>query len=244
MVEDTHATPKLESPKIPVDEKRTPEEFSPNSGTGKKIDVKGVVIFSGDAPVGKKLSLPSGCKNSGQGDVYSNEVIVNNGKLQNVLVRVSKGIEGQKFSDVPAEEVKLDQRGCMYYPRVTAARVGQKVTFINSDPIFHNVRSVTEVNEKFNVAMPKKNQVVTKIFTRPEMFLQAKCSVHPWMGAHVAIMDHPYYAVTNEKGEFSIPKLPEGKYTIEAWHEVFGTQTQEIIVTDKNMSNLIFEFKR
>jgi hypothetical protein len=92
--------------------------------------------------------------------------------------------------------------------------------------------------------MPKKNQRLTKIFTKPELFLQAKCSVHPWMGAYVAVMDHPFYAISDEKGEFTLPKLAAGKYTVEAWHEVFGTQRQDIIVSDKQVSELIFSFKK
>jgi plastocyanin len=212
--------------------------------TGKTHDVKGVVTFDGVPPVGKKLNLPSGCAHPGEKDVYSNEVIVHDGKLQNVLVRVIKGQEGRPTGTVPTEEVILDQHGCMYSPRVAVARVGQKVTFVNSDPIFHNVRSVTTENEKFNVAMPKKNQRETKVFTKPEIFLQAKCSVHPWMGAYVAIMEHPYFGITNAKGEFTLPKLPSGKYTVEAWHEVFGTQTQDIVVSDGNVPELKFQFKK
>jgi uncharacterized membrane protein/plastocyanin len=233
-----HAAPKVQDSRTDNLPKNMPQKNS------KSFDVKGVVLFEGIPPKGKKLNLPSGCQKPGEGDVYSNEVIVHDGKLQNVLVRVVKGLEGQTFTDVPDEEIKLDQRGCLYSPRVTASRVGQKVTFINSDPIFHNVRSVTKENQKFNMAMPKKNQHETKIFTKPEIFLQTKCSVHPWMGAYVAVMDHPFYSVTNLKGEFLIPKLPVGTYTVEAWHEVFGTQTQTITVTDSGISELTFSFKK
>src|SRR5690606_30219426 len=209
----------------------------------KTFEVKGVVSFEGIVPKGKKLNLPAGCSQDGS-EVYSNEVIVNNGKLQNVLVRVVSGHEGQSFSEVPKEEVILDQKGCIYTPRVTAARVGQKVTFINSDPIFHNVRSVTKENQKFNMAMPRKDQRETKIFNKPELFLQAKCSVHPWMGAFVAVMDHPYYPITNNKGEFKIPNLPVGTYKVEAWHEVFGTQVQNLVVKEGAVSELKFNFKQ
>jgi plastocyanin len=206
--------------------------------------VKGVVTFEGVVPQGKKLNLPSGCKRPGSADVYSNEVIVNSGKVQNVLVRVMKGHEGLVSTLVPSEEVILDQKGCMYTPRVVGARVGQKVTFLNSDPIFHNVRSVTNLNQRFNVAMPKKDQRETRVFNKPELFLQAKCSVHPWMGAYVAIMDHSFFAVTNSKGEFSIPLLPPGNYTLEAWHEVFGTLTQDITISETGVSEVKFNFKK
>jgi uncharacterized membrane protein/plastocyanin len=210
---------------------------------GAEVTITGSVIFEGKPPQGKKLNLPAACAKSFNGPVYSNEVIVNNGKLQNVLVRVVSGLEGKTFTDVPTEEVELDQHGCMYSPRVVGARVGQKVTFINSDPVFHNVRSITAVNQRFNMAMPTKGQRETKIFTKPETFLQAKCSVHPWMGAYVAVMDHPYFSVTNSQGEFTIKNLPVGKYTIEAWHEVYGTQKQEITVTENGMTPLTFIFK-
>ena len=210
---------------------------------GVEVTITGSVLFQGKIPQGKRLNLPAACAKNFKGPVYSNEVIVNNGKLQNVLVRVISGIEGKTFTDIPTKEVELDQHGCMYTPRVVGARVGQKVTFINSDPVFHNVRSITAVNQRFNMAMPTKGQRETKIFNKPETFLQAKCSVHPWMGAYVAVMDHPYFSVTNSQGEFTIKNLPEGKYTIEAWHEVYGTQKQEIAVTKNGMTPLTFIFK-
>lgn len=237
--------PKLEDVRpeaaiVPSAQRKSEVQFA---NSGESFDVKGVVTFSGEVPKGKRLSLPSGCSEPGK-DVYSNEVIVKNGKLQNVLIRVVKGQEGKFTREVPDTEVVLDQRGCLYSPRVAAARVGQKVTFVNSDPIFHNVRSVTNENERFNVAMPKKNQRITKVFNKPEIFLQAKCSVHPWMGAYVAIVEHPFYAVTNGNGEFTLPKLPEGHYEIEAWHEVFGSQIKEVYVTGRENPRIDFNFQR
>lgn len=220
----------------PVEAK--PVAVDPNA---KAFPVKGVVNFEGTPPENKKLTLPSGCGSKSGWQAVSNEVLVHAGKLENVVVVIKNAPTSN--APVPSEEIVLDQQGCMYHPRVVAARVGQKVTFVNSDMVFHNVRSVTSQNEKFNVPMPKKDQRITKIFTKPEMFLQAKCSVHPWMGAYVAVMEHPWYSVSNEKGEFSLPKLPVGKYTIEAWHEVFGTQTQEIDITDAGAPTVSFTFK-
>lgn len=214
-----------------------------NKNSNSKYTLKGVITFEGVPPKGKKLRLPQACASQYKGPVYSNEIITHQGKLKNVLVRVIKGHEGQTFAEAPKEEVELDQRGCLYVPRVAAARVGQPVVFINSDPLFHNVRSLTKENRKFNMAMPRKHQRATKIFTRPEIFLQAKCSVHPWMGAYLAIMDHPFFSVSNAQGEVTIQNLPEGKYTIEAWHESLGTQTKEITINGEMTPNLNFTFK-
>ncbi len=213
---------------------------APIVSDGKTYPVKGTVSFEGTPPKGKRLTIPAGCGKSSEA-VYSNEVIVSNGKLQNVLITIKNPPVSN--DPVPSEEVVMDQRGCMYHPRLAAARVGQKVTFVNSDAVFHNVRSVTTQNERFNVAMPKKDQRITKIFKKPELFLQAKCSVHPWMGAYVAVMDHPFYAISSSRGEFKLPMLPAGKYTVEAWHEVYGTQTQEITITDSGAPEVQFSFK-
>lgn len=242
VAEPTPAATDSSGASVAANENQSHAGFAPDSGVY-AVELKGIVEFEGTPPQNKKLNLPAGCGTPGK-DAFSNEVLVKNGKLQNVLVRVIKGHENERSAPVPDEEVILDQHGCMYSPRVTAARVGQKVTFVNSDPIFHNVRSVTNQNQRFNVAMPKKDQRITKVFTKPELFLQAKCSVHPWMGAYVAVMDHEFFSVSKADGSFTIPPLPKGKYTIEAWHEVFGTQTQEVEMTGAVQEPIKFKFKQ
>ena len=207
-----------------------------------KVDLQGVITFEGKVPKGKKLQLPAGC--GAKGDVYSNEVIVNNGKLQNVFVRIIKGHENLAKTAIPKTAVELDQHGCIYTPRVVGVRAGQEVEFINSDKIFHNVRSITKENKSFNVPMPKKDQRITKVFKKPEIFLEAKCSVHPWMGAYIAVVDHSYFDVSSSDGTFTIKDLPLGSYELEAWHEVYGTQTQTINVTDAGMTPIQFTFKK
>lgn len=225
----------------PVAEKAATPTATTEPTSNATVDVKGLITFSGTPPQGKKLTLPGGCKEGGPS--YTDEVIVNNGKLENVLIRVVKGLEGKTFKDVPSVPVVLNQKNCTYHPRVAAARVGQEVVFVNSDPVFHNVRSVSKANTNFNLAMPKKDQRISKRFDKPEFFVQAKCSIHPWMAANLAIMEHPFFAVSNAKGEFTIKGLPVGKYTIEIWHEVFGTQTKEITVTEASKPDLNFNFK-
>jgi len=233
------ATPEIQKVITPVTESTT---AAPSNSA--VANVKGVIDFEGVAPVGKRILLPAACAKSNPGTIYSNEVIVNNGKLQNVLVRVIKGLEGKTFTDVPTVPVILDQKGCIYHPRVVAARVGQEVVIINSDTVFHNVRSISKNNPTFNVPMAKKDQRISKRFDHAEIFLQAKCSVHPWMGANIAVIEHPYFAISNEQGEFTLKNLPEGHYTIEAWHEVFGTKTVDITVSNQSNEIVKFVFKK
>ena len=206
--------------------------------------IKGIVSFEGAVPKGEKILLPLACTKTHKGDIYSNEVIVNNGKLKNAVALISKGLEGRAYTDIPQEPVIVDQSDCLYEPRVVAVRVGQKVEFVNSDEVFHNVRSITKNNEEFNVAMPNKGDQMIKVFSKPEVFVQTKCSVHPWMTAGIAVVDNPFFSVTNDSGEFQIKDVPVGKYSVEVAHEVLGQQVKEIEVKAGETSELDFSFHK
>jgi plastocyanin len=203
--------------------------------------IHGFVKFKGIPPPGEKILLSPGCSIDKK-DVYSDEIIVNNGMLKNVFAQITKGLGRRSFGPAPNEPVLIDQRNCMYVPRVVAVRVGQQVEFINSDPTFHNVRAVTKHNESFNVAMPSQNDRITKIFNKPEILLQTKCSVHPWMTASIAVVDHPYFDISNDSGEFVIQNLPPGQYTLEVWHETLGTQFVDVTLKESENANVHFEY--
>jgi uncharacterized membrane protein/plastocyanin len=206
--------------------------------------ITGSVFYKGKPYVGKALKLPSACAKQHSGKVISDEVIVKNGKLANVLIRITTGLPKKNYGDIPTEEVVLDQKGCIYKPRLIAARVGQPITFVNSDPVFHNVKLLAKKNPRFNLAMPKKNQRKTKVFKKAELLLRTKCNVHPWMGANIAIMDHPFFSVTRGPGTYRLENIPTGKYTLELWHEVLGTLTHELEVKGEENIALDFTFTR
>jgi hypothetical protein len=69
-----------------------------------------------------------------------------------------------------------------------------------------------------------------------------ECNVHGWMNAYVGVLDHPYFAVSGNDGAFSIGNLPPGTYTIEAWHEKYGTQTQEVTLGPDASQAITFTF--
>jgi carboxypeptidase family protein len=81
------------------------------------------------------------------------------------------------------------------------------------------------------------------VFMTPEVMVRFKCDVHNWMSAYVGVMSHPFFAVTNDRGAFDISGLPPGTYTLEAWHERFGTQTQKVTVGDRQSQTASFTFK-
>jgi hypothetical protein len=108
--------------------------------------------------------------------------------------------------------------------------VGQPIDILNSDPTLHNVHALPMVNQEFNYPQPKQNMRTTKTFTAPEVMVRFKCDVHAWMTAWVGVMAHPYFAITTPSGEFTIPNLPPGTYTLETWHEKLGTKTMQVRV--------------
>jgi hypothetical protein len=84
---------------------------------------------------------------------------------------------------------------------------------------------------------------VEETFTREEIAIPVKCNIHPWMRAYIAVFKHPYFAVSDKDGKFEIKNLPPGTYTIKAWHEKLGTQTQKITVAGGEAKSLDFAFK-
>jgi hypothetical protein len=100
------------------------------------------------------------------------------------------------------------------------------------------------VNSQFNEGQPVQGMVSTRKFDKPEMTpFKIKCDVHGWMRSYMAIMPHPFYAVSADNGTFTIPNLPPGNYTIVAWHEKYGQTEQQVTVGAKESKAISFSFK-
>ena len=206
-------------------------------------DLVGKVSFEGTPPKEPRINMNADpvCKRAHKGPVFGEEVEVNeNGTLKNVLVYVKDGLGNKKFSP-PSAKVEFDQVGCMYHPHVLGIQVGQPLLVKNGDPTLHNVHSLSKENDQFNIAQPKKGMVFTKTFDKAETF-KVKCEVHSWMNAWIGVFKHPFFAVTGDDGTFDLKKLPAGEYTIEAWHEKYGTQTIKVKVPAKGEAKADFKF--
>jgi len=202
--------------------------------------VKGKVTFDGKAPKADPVKMNADPKCQAQhkeGFTFSPVVLGAKGELKDVFVYVKKGAEGKKFEPSKEPKVILDQKGCWYHPHVLGLMVGEKLEIHNSDPTMHNINAMPE----FNAAMPAAVKTMEKTFKKPKVMFKLKCNVHPWMTAYAGILEHPYHAVTGEDGAFEIKGLPPGKYTLEAWHEKLGSQTQEVTV-GKDGSSADFKF--
>jgi plastocyanin len=203
-------------------------------------DVTGKVSFEGTAPKPNRLRMNADpvCMKAHKDPVFSEEVIVNkNGTLKNVLVYVKDA----KGGAAPKGKTVLDQIGCIYVPRVLGIQVGQELEILNSDPTLHNVHSLSKANTSFNQAMPMKGMKLTKKFDKVETF-RVKCEVHPWMSAYIGVFNHPYFAVTGDDGSFTLKGVPAGEYTVEAWHEKYGTQTAKVKVDATGKVTADFKF--
>jgi plastocyanin len=206
--------------------------------------VAGRVLLDGAAPANAqiKMSADPFCIRAHPGGAVFDSFVSDNGGLGNVFVYIKDGL-GNYWVDVPAEPVKLDQSGCRYTPHVLGVRAGQTLEVSNSDETMHNVHALATVNGDFNFGQPIKGQKDRKTFASPEVMVTFKCNVHPWMTAYVGVVNHPYFAVTASEGGFQLKDVPAGTYTMEAWHEKLGTQTQTVTIGEKESKEISFTFK-
>ena len=209
--------------------------------------VAGKVTFEGALPANQpiRMNADPACVAANKGQSLTQETYVGEGgSLGNVFVYVQSGLSGT--FPAPTTAVVLDQKGCRYVPHVFGVQVGQPIEIINSDATLHNVHATPKTNSEFNTAQPIQGMKTSHTFTAKEadVVVPFKCDVHGWMNASVGVLDHPYFAVTKADGSFSIPNLPPGTYTLAAWHERLGTQTQSITVAAKDSkSDANFTFK-
>ncbi|WNG59266.1 TonB-dependent receptor [Archangium gephyra] len=234
------AAPTIKAAPLPADtplpQESQEEAAQPPQGGG---TVRGLVTFKGKPPAPNPIT-PGTDPNCDGMELVDQPVLVTDGKLANVLVRVQGNVPGQPTTP-PSTMVVVDQNRCMYKPRVQGAVINQPLVLMNSDSTLHNVRGVSGGKQLFNVMQPP---LKTKEALPPKEadVIRLKCDIHPWMTAFVVLSPHPYFATTAEDGAFSIQGLPPGTYTLEAWHETLGTKTAQVTVQEGQEATASFEF--
>ena len=221
-----------------------PAETLKTVDTASTGSITGNVSYSGQPSRGARIRMNADptCNEQHSGPVYASVLQVNDeGRLENAFVWVKQGLEDYQF-ETPSEAKVLDQKGCLYEPRVLGVQVKQKIQILNSDPTTHNIHPIPSQNREWNKSQPPSATPLVESFARQEVMIAIKCNIHPWMKAYVGVIPHPYFAVTGQEGTFDLKDLPPGEYTLEAWHEKLGTQEQKVTVTPNEKTGIEFAF--
>jgi hypothetical protein len=208
-------------------------------------EIRGSVRFHGPRPAMKVIDFSSNpqCEREHhKKQVREETVIVNpNGTLRNTLVWLKAGVP-QRHWETPFSTVTLTQAGCVYQPHVLALMTNQDLEIRNEDPVNHNVHMESTVNLGSSEIEFPRGESLHKRYLRQEVWFPVGCSVHPWMHAYVAVIAHPFFAVTGPDGSFDLKGVPPGEYTVEAVHEKYGRKEQHVTVQPHQVKSMEFAY--
>jgi len=213
------------------------------AGEGK---ISGTVKLDGTAPHMKGIDMSKDpfCAKAHANDPAHLETVVagSGGGLQNVVLYISEGWSGSPTvaTNVPV----FDQKNCMYTPHVLAMDVNQKFQVKTSDATTHNIHpnpNPMTGNIPWNQSQPPGAAAVEKSWKAAEV-IPVQCNIHPWMHGWFVVVKGPY-ATTDDSGNYTINNVPSGSYTVTAWQEDLGTQTQKVTVAAGGAGAANFTFK-
>lgn len=189
--------------------------------------IKGVVKFNGTPPEREVLEVNKDKEVCAVNVKKSNDLVVSpDGGIEFAVVSITNIAKGKAF---PEGTAVLDQAGCEYLPYVVIVRKGAELEILNSDGILHNVHTYSEKNKPVNRAQPKFKKKIAETFSEPEM-IKVTCDVHGWMKGWLAVVEHPYYVITDASGAFELTDVPAGEYEVKVWQEKLGESTQKVTV--------------
>jgi plastocyanin len=205
--------------------------------------ISGKVTYTGTPAKQKPIDMskePSCAKEHAASPVSTETVVTGaNNTLDNVVVYISAGADD---ANPPAQVVTFTQKGCQYKPHVLAMHAGQELDVVNGDQTSHNIHPLAKTNREWNKSQPPGSPPIKDKFDAPE-FISVKCNIHPWMHGWFVVLKTNHFSVSSDNGGYSLPNLPAGKYTVTAWHEDYGTQTQEVTITGNETKAIDFSFK-
>jgi plastocyanin len=216
---------------------QTPPEGAVGHGT-----IKGRVHLAGKAPENPVIRMRADpmCARLTAGKPTANDAVIVDaeGSLANAFVQLQGPFPEAASPPIP---VTIDQRGCIYSPRMVGVQAGQPLRIQNSDPGLHNVHGVSAGADAFNIGQPIAG-MVNEVRLKDEGMMRLQCDVHAWMVAWVGVVSHPYFAVTGASGTFEIRNVPAGTHTVQAWHELFGPLTSKVTVGPDGVADVDFVY--
>jgi len=216
--------------------------------------VEGQFLLDGKSPLAeaprlvKKGDAAVGAPFCAKADIPNEILLVDpeTGGIADIVVYLRKAPAGMPAAlKTPAvKEIAFDQKDCRFVPRILPVQIGQTINCTSQDPIGHNVHVTPFVNAGINLMVagnaPKPTPVVMK--DSENLPVLVVCDLHTWMIAHWVVTDHPYVAVTDSQGKFSISGLPPGEHSLTVWHQtgyVPSTDARTLKVTVKTGNQVI-----
>jgi plastocyanin len=141
-------------------------------------------------------------------------------------------IAGKTFP-APKEHPVMDQKGLLFSPHIMAVQQGTTVEFLNSDNVQHNVFWSAIGNDKkagHNMGTWPKGEKRPYTFDKAGV-VPLLCNVHPEMGGYIVVSPTPYFAETDDSGNYTIKDVPDGSYNVVVWHEGAKNQTKPVTVS-------------
>ncbi len=159
------------------------------------------------------------------------------------LHQVVVSIEGlQDSANFPKHDpLIITNDRCHFRPHIGVGSVKQFLEVRNVDAILHNTHIRTETRAFFNVVLLPQANGIKKIMKQPGL-MTISCNKHPFMRGYIQVFDHPYHAITDSQGAFSIPNLPPGTHRLTLWHKTLGTVHQTITLAQNTDEFLSIEF--
>jgi len=147
-------------------------------------------------------------------------------------------IAGKTFP-TPTDKPLIDQKGLMFTPHIVAVQQGATVEFLNSDKVAHNVFWISVRGNKklgHNLGTWPQGEKKAFKFDNPGA-VPLLCNVHPEMSSYIVVSPTPYFAVTDQSGSYKIENVPDGSYTMTAWHEGAKNQSKPVTVSGEGKAD-------
>ncbi|MBI3353634.1 MAG: hypothetical protein HY034_01915 [Nitrospirae bacterium] len=218
--------------------------------------IKGNIKFAGAAPKLAPIKVNKNEDFCGKEKASEALIVGKDGGVRYAVAYLEK-IEKGKAID-RKKQTDLDQKKCLFAPHVITMAKGTELAVINSDPVLHNINIDVDGIQRLNKGQPKQNQVIVSRLRHVGQG-NITCDSHTHMRGYVMIFEHPYHAVSDEAGNFTIDNVPPGKYTLTVWHESWKVKghdddgrplydkpvvlTKEVNVPAKGTANVGFELK-
>lgn len=187
-----------------------------STGAGQLGEVVGRITLKGTPPAETVLNSDPECSGRTTPVMSRTFSIGESNGLADAVVFVRSSVRNGTVP-APNNVAMVSFTNCEVQPYVTAVMAGQLVDFLDGEGMEHKLY-LADDSIKGVLSLPPKSEKLLRV-TRPHLFVWMHCLEHSWETAYVCVMENPFFAVTDSNGNFKIPNVPPGKYTVEVAHQ-------------------------